>query len=476
MPKLTGFDRSPIPGPPTLPLFGPFLRFASFLDDPVGTILALPKYGEVAAVVDQNPAIVCVFGAELNREVLTNPDRFHNPEDFFSGPPGSARDRMRAMVITTNGDNHKRLRRLIQPAFQRSALEGYAADITSLTGELLDSWPQGEVAPVDALCRELALSIAIRCFYGIDVQAEARELGRTLCEFVRIITSPANILLPLDLPGLPYRRGVELGEQLAARMMALVEQKRARGGEARDVMALVLSTRDETGRGLSTDELMALAVELFIAGSETTTATLTWAVFLLDQHPKVLEAVEAEVEGVLGDRPPTPADLPKLELLDRVVKETMRVLPTAPALFMRVAAEDTRLGGKAIPKGANVVVAPLIAHHDPLRYPEPRRFLPERWRDLDPSPYEYLPFGGGPRMCSGALFAAQSIRLVLAMVLRRFRARTVDAVSIDRLTRGNIMQSRRGVPMRLEKPTGGAAAAARVRGDIRELVELGGRG
>lgn len=447
-------------------------RFVSFLEDPVAAVRSLRGYGDVAAVVADNPAIVCVFGPELNRRVLSDPAAFHNPEDFFTGPPGSARDKMRSMVVTSNGALHRRNRRLLMPAFQRAALDGYAADIVSLTRDLLAGWSLGRVVAIDDLCRELALCVAVKCFYGVDVKAGAAELGRTMAEFVRIITSPANILLPVNLPGFPFHRGVRLGEELAARMLELVEDKRRRGGEQRDAIGLLLSARDDEGRRLSQDEIVALAVELFIAGSETTAVTIAWTLLLLDQHPAELDAVCAELDAVLGVRDPEPADLARLEHLDRAVKETMRVLPTAPVLFLRKLAEDTVLQDIALPRGANVAVSPLVTHHDPALYPLPRRFLPERWRTLDPPAYTYMPFGAGPRTCAGALFGAQAVRLVLAMVLRRFRPRAVEGARIDRLVRGNILHARHGLHMRLASGAGPAAPAAQVRGDIRDLVDL----
>jgi cytochrome P450 len=472
MPQLTGFAPVPIPGPRPALIAGTIRRLVGFLDDPVGAVLELRAYGDVAAIVDQNPAIVGAFGPERVREVLTNAAVYHNPEDFFQGPPGSARDKMRAMIVTTNGDKHRRNRRLMMPAFQKSALAGYATDITTLTGELLDRWPKDEIARVDELCRELALSIAVKCFYGLDVKDGAKELGRTMAEFVRIITAPLNILVPLNVPGLPYHRGVRLGEELAARMMELVEEKRRRGGEQRDAIGLLLAARDEEGNALSPDEIVAIAVELFIAGSDTTAMTLAWALFLLDRHPSILDAVTNEAREVLGDRDPTPDDLPKLALLDRVVKETMRVVPTAPVLFMRRVATDTTLGGKPLPKGANVIVSPLAAHHDPDVFPEPRKFDPDRWLSVDPPPYAYFPFGAGPRTCAGALFASQSIRLVLSMIVKRFRLRTIAGAKIDRLTRGNILHPKNGLPMTIDRADGDARPPEPVTGNIGELVEI----
>jgi cytochrome P450 len=184
---------------------------------------------------------------------------------------------MRAMVVTSNGEVYRRRRRLLMPAFQRSALDGYAADIVPLTREVLDRWPANGIVAMDELCRQLALCIAVKCLYGLDVKDGAPALGRSMAEFVRIITSPANILLPVDLPGFPYRRGVRLGEELATKMMALVDEKQRRGGKPRDAVGLLLGARDENGEALSRDELMALAVELFIAGSDTTAMTLLWS-------------------------------------------------------------------------------------------------------------------------------------------------------------------------------------------------------
>lgn len=473
MPKLAGFAPSPIRGPRPFPLVGTMARFVRFLGDPVGVLLALRPYGNVAAVVDRNPAIIAVFGADRIREVLSQPAIFHNPEDLFTGPPGSAREKLRAMMLTSNGDAHQRLRQMIAPAFGRAALDGYATKIVAQTRGVLDRWPVGSAALADDLCRELALGVAVKCFYGLEVLGDAAELGRLMTQFVRTLTDPANILLPLDLPGFTYRRGVRLGEELARRLRALIDEKQARGDASTDAMGLLLAARDDDGAGLDPDEVLALAVELFIAGSATTAMTLMWALFLLDQHPHVLAGVVEQIDDVLGDRDPTPADLPALDRLDRVLRESMRVLSTAGALFLRRATQPTTLGGIPVPEGANVVMSPLVMHHDPTIYRDPERFDPERWTTLSPPAYSYLPFGAGPRTCLGALFANQALRLILAMVLKQFRLRTVEGTRIDRLVRGNILHPRHGLPMIVERRVGGSdRAPARVRGDIHQLVTL----
>jgi cytochrome P450 len=150
----------------------------------------------------------------------------------------------------------------------------------------------------------------------------------------------------------------------------------------------------------------------------------------------------------------------------------MRVLPTAPVLFLRRVAEDTTLGGNPLPKDANVVVSPLAAHHDPTFFPSPRTFDPDRWLSVDPPPYAYFPFGAGPRTCAGALFASQSIRLVLSMILKRFALRTIAGATIDRLTRGNILHPKAGLSMTIAPAGEPLAPPLPVSGNIGELVAL----
>src|SRR5262245_57814581 len=110
MPQLFGFEKVEIPGPRALPLLGPPKRFYDFLDDPVGTVLSLRGRGDVVAVVDRNPAVVCVYGPERNKEVLSNPSVFRHDEDLFRGPEGSAMRKMRNALVTINGEQHRRHR------------------------------------------------------------------------------------------------------------------------------------------------------------------------------------------------------------------------------------------------------------------------------------------------------------------------------------------------------------------------------
>lgn len=472
MPKLTGFPSVPIPGPPPIPLLGHLPRVFQFLDDPIAAVTALRRYGDVVAVARGNPALVCVFGAERNREVLANPAGFQHDEEFMNGPKGSSLARMNKVLVGINGELHKRHRRLMAPAFARSALDGYADEMVQASERMIARWPIGEVADLDALLRDLALCVAVRSLFGMDVLHGATELGELSAGLFDALTSPLAIFAPYDLPGTPFRRAMRLGDRLLDRLGELVAEKRRRPESEDDALALLIRAVDDDGTGFTDAELVSETVALFVAGHETTAKTLSWTMFLLERHPQVLADVLDEIDGVLGGRSMTAADIARMPLLDRVIKESMRVLAPVPLLFLRVPASDMPLGRFTLPKGANVVVSPYAMHHDPELYPESRRFRPERWETLKPTPFEYLPFGAGPRLCVGAAFAQQTLRLILPTVLQRVRVAVTRDANIARITRGNILRPRHGIRAQLQAPHRRRLVPEPVRGDVHEMVEL----
>jgi cytochrome P450 len=471
MPKLTGFPNVPIPGPSPIPLLGHVPRVFKFLDDPIAGVTALREHGEIAAVARHNPALVCVFGPERIREVLSNPAEFRHDEDFIKAPVGSPLARVTKVLVNINGDTHKRHRRLMMPAFAKSALDGYADETVRVTETMLARWPIGEVADLHALLRDIALCVAVRSLFGLDVSEGATELGEIAVTFTDRLTSPINILLPIDLPGSPFRRLQHLAARLLSLLEGLIEQKR-RSEASNDALSLLLRAVDDEGGTFTDDELMAEVMTLFIAGHETTTSALSWTMFLLERHPELLADVLAEVDGVLGGRSMTAADIPRLPLLDRIIKESLRVMAPVPVLFFRVPSREMPLGSYTVPPGTNVVVSPYATHHDPELYPEPQRFLPSRWESLKPSPWEYMPFGAGPRICIGASFGQQTLRLIMATVLQRVRVSIVRDAKITRLTRGNILMLRHGIPARLHPPHRDRLPVEPVRGNVHEMVEI----
>lgn len=472
MPKLTGFPRVNIPGPRPLPLVAHMPRVLQFLQDPIPTLSNLRRYGDVAAIVEGCPALVCVFGPERNREVLSRPAELRNDEEFINGPEGSALARIKTVLVAINGEEHKRHRRLMMPAFSRNVLDGYAPMIVDLAERLIERWPIGITVDLNVLLTDLAMAVAVRTLFGLDMHEGMSELGETGATFVSVLSSPLAILAPFDIPGLPYHKGLKLAERMVQLLENVIAEKRRKDKADHDALAMLLHAVDEEGSRLSDDELIAETSTLFVAGHETTAKTLVWTMFLLERHPDILADVLDEVRGVLGGRSMTVADIPRMPLLNRVIQESMRVLSPVPILFLRVAASDVQIGPHTLPVGANVVVSPFATHRDPDLYPEPRRFLPSRWEKLTPSVYEYLPFGAGPRICLGALFAHQALRLILPTILQRTRVKVARNAKISRLTRANILMPRFGIPARLDRPHKRRVEPEPVRGDIHDLLEL----
>jgi cytochrome P450 len=314
--------------------------------------------------------------------------------------------------------------------------------------------------------------VAVRCLFGLDWTKGDRGLGRAATESVDLLTSPLTPLLPFQIRGLPYQRLLDVAEELVALLLAIIEEKRAQPGEGRDALALMVHAHDDEHAALSDNELIGEAITLFVAGHDTQAKTLAWTLFLLVQHPKVLADVLDEIDAVLRGAPPTMQDVPRLVLVDRVLKESMRVLAPVPVSFIRVCQTEARLGPYTLPPKASVVLSPFITHRDPERYPEPARFKPERWEKLQPTPHEYLPFGAGSRMCIGAGFATLAMRLILPMILQRYRLTLAHGARISRTVRGNILGPKYGLPMLIAPQDRRFARREHVRGDIPELLDL----
>lgn len=467
-------DLAPVPirGPKAPPLLGPFGGVLRFFANPVRSMLAMHRdYGDLVAVADGNPALVCAFGAAHNRAVITQPQAFeHLTEVPIRIRPGSALAHFNDNVIFMNGAAHQRRRRLLMPAFTRAAVEGYAPAMAEVAQAMTARWPLDREVDLASMVRDLTASIALRCLLGIRSTDGADVLGRMESELLATIASPLLMLLPFDLPGTPYGRAMRLAEGVEARIRQIIAERR-RDPQGTDALSRLLAARDEDGSALSEDELVGECNNLFAAGYDTSANTLTWTLLLLAAHPDVLDAVDDEIRAVLRGEPPAVEHLPALGLLERVLKESKRLLPTAVLLFMRICREGARLGDVELPAGAHVMLSPIVTHRDPHVFPAPQRFLPDRWKGHEHPPYTYLPFGAGPRACLGASFASVALRLALASILQRARPVLPSGARVDYMIRGPAMCPKGGLRMRLLRP-GSRAPRPRVRGTITTLVDF----
>lgn len=472
MPKLSGFSPVPIRGPRAP--FGSFVNVLKFFADPIGCTQKLwREYGDLVAIVDRSPALICAFGAEYNREVLSKGAVFQNQAGLpLPVPEGSALTKFNSSVIFANGETHRKYRRLLMPAFAKASLEGYAADMIDIAELSLRRWPIGETVDLLPLLRELTSNIVLRCIFGLDSQqgAQVAELEGKMLDAV---LSPLTMALPLRIPGTPYNSLVRSAEQMRAYLLDLFARKRAHDQPQHDALSLLLRARDEDGSTLSDDELLGNVHTLFVAGHDTSAHTLGWTLLLLERHPEVFAELLDELDRELAGAPPRVDQLERLVVLDRVIKESMRLIPATPVLFTRVLAADAQLGGVHLPAAASVLLSPHVTHRDPALYDQPQRFMPSRWARIQPTPYEYLPFGAGPRTCLGLGFASQLLRLLLPMIVQRFNFALAPGAVIDRKVRGVVTSAKYGLPVTIRKQDRAFGCSHAIAGDIHELVELG---
>jgi cytochrome P450 len=480
-----------------MPGLGARANLIAYARDPIATAGRIfARYGNVASLVRApvrivNPGpgwasgmlgtaigagIVLATGAEVNREVLTAHDRFATIA--LSGrlyPTGQVSERERPLkrmmtgLFHVNGDEHRRHRRLLMPAFHKTRIDAYRDDMTAITESTLARYRVGETRNVHADMMELTLRVATKTLFGEDEGERGVRLARLMQQSLLEMFSPVMMLLRYDWPGTPYHRFLSIVQRIDREAVAILRDKRARpaGG---DMLSMLLAARDEDGSALDEDELVGHVETIFAAGHETSTNALAWTLLLLSQHPEVRRDLEDEIDGVLRGSPPSVEDLARLPLLDGVVKESMRVLPPVP-IHPRIVAQDTTVGGHHVPAGSEVWLSIFHMHHDPTLFTEPSRFLPRRWETIRPSVYEYNPFSAGPRMCIGASFATMEIKIVLAAMLQRFRFELPPGARVDPRV-AITMAPRRGLRMTLRSRSQPIRGNGGVRGRVRELVRF----
>lgn len=358
------------------------------------------------------------------RILLVDPDgHFHK---------GMALEGFRPLVgkglLLNEGESHRRQRRMMQPPFHRARIAGYGEQMLTEARQVCARWQDGQAVDISVEMNGLTLAVAASTLFGANVsEAETRDVAeamRGFAEWYHQSTHPMGPLLQL-LPTRATRRFREGKRRLDAVVARMIEARRT-GGDRGDILSMLVFARDEEGNGaaMSNEHIHDEAVGLLVAGHETTGGTLTWAWWLLAQHPAVAEKLREEVRRAVGDRQPEVSDLPQLKYAEGVFAETLRLYPSAMAL-VRQAKSPVEMAGYTIPAGAVVMASAWCTHRDPRFWEEPEAFRPERWtpeaRAARPR-FAYYPFGGGSRVCLGEAFAWMEGTLVLATLAQRWQA------------------------------------------------------
>lgn len=418
-----------IPSPPGLPVLGNLLQIPRGGLTRHVTRLAreFPGIFELDFAGYRSPFIA---SAELTAEVCDE-KRFRK----VIGPPLSIlRPLAGDGLFTASGDepNWGKAHRILTPAFGQRARRGYFDAMLEVASQLAASWEarQGEDIAVSDDMTRLTLDTIALCGFGYRFDSFASaELHPFLQAMARVLDESMGRLTRLRLiTRLRLRANRRFDDDIAL-MHALVDdvirKRREQPGQARDLLGLMLDAVDPvTGEKLDDTNIRYQVITFLIAGHETTSGLLSFALCLLLQHPAVLARAVDEVDRVLpGARAPEYEDLGRLDVIDRILKESLRLWPTAPG-FAVAPYEDTVIGGRyRIEKDRRVTVLLPALHRDPAVWERAEefdidRFLPENEARIPA--HAYKPFGNGSRSCIGRQFAIMEAKIALATLLSRF--------------------------------------------------------
>lgn len=421
----------PVPAPTTptrvgrWPLLG---ALPGMLSDAPGFMLAaMRQHPDALFALQLGPVQVpVVYRPQDIQNVLLD-----NAKAFTKGGMWSAtRPLLGDGLVTSDGEDWRRQRQMMQPVFTPKHLGTLGALMAEAVHEQLDELATRVQAPVDvgAEMTLITQNVLFRTLFGASLDREkASALGHNLNRAFEAMNLRIFLyFLPSWVPLPGSRAFFGAIAEIDAALAELVAERRAHPTERPDLLTLLLDARDpETGAGMDDKLIRDQLVTLFVAGLDTTAVTLTWLLYLLDAHPEVDTQLRAEVARVVGSRTPKMEDLPKLTYTKQVLQETMRLYPPA-WIFPRFSAGPTVVGGRAIAAGTSLLVSPWLTHRDPQSWEDPDRFDPDRFtpeRSAGRSRFAHIPFGVGGRTCIGNHFAMMEAQIATVMLVQRFRAR-----------------------------------------------------
>jgi cytochrome P450 len=345
---------------------------------------------------------------------------------------------LRGGVLVVDGEAHDAVRRVMNPALHRHMLGGYVEAMWRCTDQITREWGDKPLNMLDEM-RRIALLILMETLYKVDFTPELDRLWNAVLKSIQFI-SPGMWIIWRDVPRPGYARAIQ---QLDEYLYRIIRERRTTFDEGRDLLGMLIAS------GLDDDLIRDQLLTMLIAGHDTSTALLSWALYLLGKHPDILERARTEVDTIIGHESPTLDAVANLHYLGQIIDETLRLYPPIH-LGSRVAAVDLEFQDYHIPAGTRVMYSIYLTHRMGQYWDEPERFNPDRFAPVcKHPPYTFLPFGGGPRNCIGAAFAQVEAKVVLARILQQY-----DLTLLPGRVRpymGATLEPRPGVNMRVQR-------------------------
>ena len=406
-------------------------RTREFERDPLPLLLRMyDEYGPVFSMRLLYLPIVFAIGPEANHYMtVSHASNFR----WREGSMGDLIPLLGDGLLTTDGDYHKRARRIMLPAFHREQLAASTAIMVEESERALADWAPGARLDLYAWTRRLALRIAMRALFGFSPDARARD-----AELAEVFEQTLGywgkdyVVQMLRGPGSAWRAMNRTNAELDRVIFAEIARRRSSGERGLDILSLLLDAEDEDGSQLSDEELRDQVMTLLFAGHDTATSTVTFLFYELGRNPH-------EVEPAAGGD----------ERLDMAIDETLRLYPPA-WIGPRRSIEEFELSGVRVPAGVFVNYCSWASHHLPEVFPEPSRFRPQRFAPEAKAALPkgaYVPFGGGSRTCIGMRFGQLEVKAIAASILRSFRLELVDPALEPSIRQMPTLSPRGGLPV-----------------------------
>lgn len=408
-----------------------------FHQDPLSFLAqARSRFGDMFVLRDRGPlfsrtpdcaGVVAVFGAQYNRAVLSDIDVFGMPisaAQYLSLPQHLIN--LNCSVHSMRGEQHDLHQHLLQRVLSERSIMGQQASVHDGIATFLSGWRPGIKISLLSEMHRLALQVSSRMLFGNQF-IDGEQLGLLIQSYFQLRREASSPFCPTK-PALREEL-IELGTALDAALRRYIRWCRDNAATADGIVAKLVSV--DAREPLSEDELVAHSNVLFLSATEPIAVSLTWIVLILSQLPELRRALREELDGSLHAQAKSHfSRVIQLPLLDSIILESLRLLPPN-ALMARLTTKPVRLGNVALPGHCELVLCPFLAHRDPDRFPQPDKFLPQRWYTIKPSPFEYFPFGAGGHSCIGRHLALYLIKSALALLTRRYDLVLTENQEID---------------------------------------------
>ena len=398
------------------PIVGTGLQFRA---NPLAYMQEIHKnYGDIVKTrLGKNKAIFLFKPDYIKYVLATNNTNYHKSSNyrFLNEVLGEG-------LVTSEDQTWKRHRQIIQPVFHTNMMMDFVSQFNTITKEFVGKWSKkGTINNFNEMSA-LTATIVTKTILGSDVDFNIQELGDSVSFLTLHIQKRVQTLVAIP-HSIPTKENREFKKHMATVndiVNRIIAEHKKSSNQGTDILSRLLQASDpETGDRLTDDELRDEIRTFFLAGHETTATSLTWAHYALATHKEIRSKMIEEIQSIIGtDSDPTYDDLSKMEYLDQIINETLRMYPPI-YIFTRTPLKTDVIDGYTIPKGSNIIMSQYTTHHDPILWEDPETFNPDRFKSekiKNLHKYAYFPFGGGPRTCIGKPFAILEMKIILAKI------------------------------------------------------------